>query len=219
MRFDLTIVNGVITVDCDVDNYEPDRHFTRLLVRASDLASANVALAAFSMGLGATAMLQYFETATGLQGGLVMRDRPLEAICDSFSPHDESFDQILQCVYDDFRLSRAVRDLTESIGAAHLIPSLCARAIETLRVLMVPPGIERQAGWAYFRSQLNLSQPYLKSITDRGVAPRHGDHEYVAAEDTRMIADRSWTIMNRYFEYLKREKQALPLDQFPLLPG
>jgi len=66
---------------------------------------------------------------------------------------------------------------------------------------------------------LNLDAAYLKLITDQSVGPRHGDHQYVLGTMTREIATRSWTVMNRFLEYLKRGRAALPPDEFPLLKG
>ena len=62
-----------------------------------------------------------------------------------------------------------------------------------------------------------LSEQYLRSITDYGIAPRHGDHQFVATDQVRVIACRSWIVMNRFLEYKKRGSQPLPLAEFPLL--
>jgi hypothetical protein len=164
-------------------------------------------------------ILDTFLEADGIRRGIVLRDRELESLCTAFSPDDDSFDTIIGFVHADLRISRSIRDLTEAISGPHMIPSpsLCARAIETLRVLIMPPGIDRKQGWPLMQQHLNVTSNYLKSIADYGVAPRHGDHEFVPATTTRMIATRSWTIMNRFLEYKKRGSQPLPLSEFPLL--
>jgi hypothetical protein len=186
-------------------------------MRASDLANAAVNLAAFAMGLGATVVLHSFIEADGERRGIVLRDRELEALCTAFSPNHESFDEVMAFVHADLRLSQALRDLTDAISGPHMIPSMCARAIETLRVLIVPHGSDRKQGWLLMQQHLNLSEGYIKGVTDYGIAPRHGDHEFVSETTTRMIATRSWTIMNRFLEYRKRGSQPLPLGSFPLL--
>lgn len=219
MEFRLTIENGNITVDCNVENYEFDVHYTPILVRAIDLANASVNLAAFSMGLGATVILETSIEKNGDHRMIILRDRPLAQLCTCFSHENESYDVILEHVFSDLRISRAVRDLTESIAGPHLIPANCARSMETLRNLISPEAFDRKRGWVLMQEHLRLTEGYLKLVTDHGVGPRHGDHQYVPAENTRLIADRSWTIMNRFLEYKKRGGQPLPLDEFPILAG
>jgi hypothetical protein len=47
--------------------------------------------------------------------------------------------------------------------------------------------------------------------------PRHGDPAHIPAITTTEITRRSWKIMNRFFEYKKRDNGPLPLAEFPLL--
>jgi hypothetical protein len=217
MRFDLTISGGHVVVDCEVDNYRREVHNTLLFTRASDIANAAVNLATFAMGAGATVVLHSFIEADGERNDIVLSDRELAALCTAYSPDDESFDEVMTIVHMNLRISRAIRDLTEAMSGPHLIPSMCARAIETIRVVISPEGSERKAGWALMQRNLNVSQDYIRSITDYGVAPRHGDHEFVPAAATSMIATRSWTIMNRFLEYKKCGDKPLPLSDLPLL--
>lgn len=217
--FDITIKDGRVIVDCSVHGYDHDRDYVRCFMRALDLANASVNLAAFSMGLGASVIVDRSVDASGNGKMLALRDHPLSTLCTAFSPDAESFDQVLEFLFQDLRLSRAIRDLIESIGGPHIIPTNCARAIETIRSIMLPANVERKYGWAFMQENLRVSAEYLKVITDHGVGPRHGDLNYVSAELTRVIADRSWTVTNRYFEYLKRGKVALSLSEFPILTG
>ncbi len=217
--FDITIKGGRVIVDCSVHGYDHDRDYVRCFMRALDLTNASVNLAAFSMGLGASVIIDRSVDASGNGKMLALRDHPLSTLCTAFSPDAESFDQVLEFLFQDLRLSRAIRDLIESIGGPHIIPTNCARAIETIRSIMLPANVERKHGWAFMQENLRVSAEYLKVITDHGVGPRHGDLKYVPAELTRVIADRSWTVTNRYFEYLKRGKVALPLSEFPILTG
>lgn len=219
MEFDVTIKDGKVAVDCSVEGYNHERDYMRCFVRAIDLVNASVNLAAFGMGVGASVLLDRSVDADGNGRLLVLRDRPLSALCTAFSSDAESFDVILDFVLQDLRLSRAIRDLVESIAGPHIIPTNCARSIETLRSIMVPANIERKHGWTFMQENLRVTADYLRLITDHGVGPRHGDLKYVPGETTRVIAERSWTVMNRYFEYIKRGKHPLPLAEFPILTG
>jgi hypothetical protein len=49
MRFDMSIEDGKVIVDCEVEHYRRALHYTRLYMRASDRANAAVNLAAFAM--------------------------------------------------------------------------------------------------------------------------------------------------------------------------
>jgi hypothetical protein len=217
MLFDISIRDGQITVDCDVENYSHDKHYISCLVRAIDLVNASVNLLAFKMGLGVTVVIERSIEEDGSHRAISLRDLLLGSLVTAFSPDDESFDVVLEFVFQDLRLSRAIRDLTESIGGPHLIPTNCARAIETIRSIMLPANVDRKLGWKYLRDNLRATEGYIKLITDNGVGPRHGDLQYVAGDVTRVIATRSWILMTRFFEYLKRGKQPLPLADFPIL--
>jgi hypothetical protein len=217
--FDITIKGGKVVVDCVAEGYNPERDSITCFTRALDLANASVNLAAFGMGVGASVIIDRSLDSSGNVRLLVLRDRPLSALCTAFSADSESFDEVLDFVFRDLRLSRAIRDLVESIGGPHIIPTNCARSIETIRSIMVPAHVPRKDGWAYMQEHLRVTADYLKIITDHGIGPRHGDIKYVPGELTRVIADRSWTVMNRYLEYLKRCAKPLPLSEFPLLTG
>jgi hypothetical protein len=216
MLIDIAITDGNIVIDCFIENYNDQTHYTPLYTRVFDAANASANLAAFGMGVGATVVLEGSIDSEGTGKILVLRDRELEKLCTAFSPEEESFDAVLEHVFEDLRISLALRDLTKCVYIPHAIPENCARAIETIRNV-VARGVDRRQGWPMMQECLRVSEAYLRSITDHGIGPRHGDPRYVAGDQTRMIATRSWTIMNRFLEYSKRGSEPLPLDEFPLL--
>lgn len=67
------------------------------------------------------------------------------------------------------------------------------------------------------RSKLNLSLDYLKLMTDTSTAPRHGDSAHISGTITVEIAERTWTVFNRFLEYKKLGDQKLPEAEFPVL--
>jgi hypothetical protein len=147
MLFDVSIEDGNIVIDCNVENYDAKKHYAPLYTRAFDVANASVNLAAFGMGAGATVILNSSIEEDGTERILVFRDRELERLCTAFSPDKDSFDEVLEQVFQDLRLSHAIRDLTEGVSVPHVIPGNCARAIETIRVLIVPKDTERKLAW------------------------------------------------------------------------
>jgi hypothetical protein len=64
---------------------------------------------------------------------------------------------------------------------------------------------------------LQIDRSYLEFITDTSTGPRHADPEHIPGSVCHEISVRAWTITNRFFEYLKRGSQPLPLSDFPLL--
>lgn len=75
----------------------------------------------------------------------------------------------------------------------------------------------RKLGWAFMQEQLNVDSSYCKSITDISIEPRHGSHRTVDEAKAEDALVRTWEIFNRYFEYMKRDRDRLPLSEFPLL--
>src|SRR5690606_17090368 len=92
----------------------------------------------------------------------------------------------------------------------------CARAIETIRVL-IAKNPNRRASWPILRDQLNISEACLNRITQPSTGPRHGHHHYMDGQTKEAIIFSAWEITDRFFEYRKRGDQPLPLSEFPLL--
>jgi hypothetical protein len=122
MLFDVAVENGEVTVDCFVEDYREELHYSPLFTRAFDAVSASVNLASFGMGVRATAVLETSVDRNGTEKILVFRDRELEDVCTAFSVEEESFDAVLEYVFHDMRLSSALHDLTEGIAIPHVIP-------------------------------------------------------------------------------------------------
>lgn len=219
MEFNLEITRSEITVDCIVDEYDPAVHFGAMHMRASDIAAATVNLIAFANGLGVTTIFDTFTDPAGETTQLLLRDRPLGGLATAVVTEEPNFTEVLNLVIQQPKLYNALRDLIHAIRVSSEIPASCGSAVEAVRALMVPEGFDRRKSWPLMQASLNLDAAYLKLITDHSVGPRHGDHQHVPGTMTREIATRSWTVMNRFLEYLKRGRTALPLNEFPLLKG
>ena len=69
------------------------------------------------------------------------------------------------------------------------------------------------------RRHLNVTESYIKLITDTSMPPRHGQR-FVYLDDTAIlgeIAKRTWNIVNRFLEYRKGGSKELHIIDFPLL--
>jgi hypothetical protein len=216
MQVHIAIQKGEITARCEIRDFEEPK-FTAVLVRVSDIVRATVNLIAFRVGAALSVAIEGALMPNNRGKLIILRDRVLESRCKSFALYDDSFNAVSQLVLSDTRLYHAFRDLIDAISIPHILVPRCASAIETLRVCISPPGADRKAGWESLQSNLNLTEEYLKSITDHSRGPRHGDHQYIPGTTTELVANNAWIVMDRYLEYLKRGKQPLPLSEFPLL--
>jgi hypothetical protein len=223
ITFAITIQNSTVTVDCEVNRFEQSL-ITPLYMRAFDLARATVDLVAFSSGYGFTVIFDNFTSPTGETTPFGPHMPSLAGICTVFKLGEQSatleennFHRVLSIVSTDWKVFRSLRDLVEAITLPHESAVNCARAIEGLRNIIAPSSTERSHAWKAMRDTLNVSEQYLKLITDVSTGPRHGDHGRISGATTTEIVRRSWIIMNRFLEYKKRGTQRLPLADFPLL--
>ena len=219
MEFHLKIEHSQITVRCKMDMFDYAVHFGPVHMRASDIAATTVNLIAFSKGLGVTVVLDTFTNPSGETTQLLLRDGPLGALATAIGPDERDFETVLSLVLAQPKLYNAVRDLIHAIRVSSEIPASCGSAVEAIRVLMAPEDGDRKQSWLLMQAGLNVDEAYLKLITERSVGPRHGDHQYAHGTMTREIATRSWSLMNRFLEYLKRGQTNLPPAEFPLLKG
>jgi hypothetical protein len=76
---------------------------------------------------------------------------------------------------------------------------------------------DQPRAWAAMQAALNISQPYQKRISALSTSPRHADRSFINGADVTEALKRTWTVMNRFFEYRKRGKKPLVPPDFPLL--
>jgi hypothetical protein len=218
----IVIQNSSVSVECEVEKYEEAVDVARLYLRALDLARATVDLFAFSSGRGLTVLFETITQPSGVTIPLCPTEPSVAALCKSFqmnpppgSPNE--FDRILRIVSTDWRIAHALRWLIEAITLPHESTANCARAIEGLRNIIATPGIPRGQAWGELRRTLNISELYLKMITDISTGARHADYVHVPGVTVTEVTRRSWIIMDRFLEFKKRNSGPLPLADFPLL--
>jgi hypothetical protein len=222
IRFTTTIQNNVVTVDCDVSRFDQTL-ITAIYMRAFDLARATVDLAAFSSGWAFVVVFETFTAPDGATTPIGAYDPSLATFCTAYQMgvkstdvEENDFHKVLAIVSTDWRIFRALRHLIEAITLPHESATHCARAVEAMRHLIAPNEQPKKA-WPKLRDALNVSEDYLKLITDVSTGPRHGDPTHIPGTTTTEITRRAWQIMNRFLEYKKRNSGPLPLAEFPLL--
>ena len=209
------IENSNIDVECRVEEYRPE-HFTEFYRRALDICRAQVDLVAFKLGWGLTVVLEEFIDPDGIASQIVLKDDSLAPLCSAFSL-DKGFDELCTKVIQSVPLFMALRDLIAAISLPHVAPVDCARAMDRLKHLVATPGTNDKQAWQQFREALQIDEAFLKFITDHSANPRHGKPGHTPGAVTTEVTRRAWVIMNRYFEYLKRDNVALNSSEFPPL--
>jgi hypothetical protein len=214
------ITNSVIDMEFDVNQLD-EADLSPLLMRAWDLSRAAVDIYCYTRGVGLTVYIDTYVKPNGEESSVLPQMPGLAAYCTAFdivpgNTGNNNFDSFYRMVVSEPALFMAINDLIVSITLPHHASVNCARAIEGIRVLMVPPGIDRRQGWPLMRQNLNLEQAYVEFVTDVSTAPRHGDRTHIPGPTVIETTTRSWIIMNRFLEFRKRGSP-LPIAEFPLL--
>jgi hypothetical protein len=217
--FRVKIGNSFINVECEVDAYQPT-YFTELYRRAFDLAKAATNLVAFAHGYGLTVIFDIFVAPDGVPSEIAQIDPSLPPLCTAYSLEPGrlgDFNAVFTAVLTQPTLFMALEELIHAITVPHVSAVNCARAMDRLKHLIAVPEANEKQAWKQMRDALQIDEEYLKFISDVSKNPRHGRPGHTPGSQTTEATKRSWAVMNRYFEYVKRGKQPLPETQFPLL--
>ena len=220
ITFNIKVLASVVIVECDSLRYEP-RYVVEFHRRALDLAKGSVNLAAFASGLGVIVTLDSMIAPDGAATPLMFNDPRLPALCSSFSldpTKQAEYSNIFHMVITDTNLFFALNELIEAITIPHLSPVNCARAMDRLKHLIAGPNAKDPQAWRQMRAALEISEDYLKYITEHSKHARHGRPGYTPGTVTSETTRRTWIIMDRYFEYRKRGGVTpLPVSLYPML--
>ena len=99
----------------------------------------------------------------------------------------------------------------------HVAPVNCARAMDRIKHLIASPGSTDAQAWRQMREALHIDEDYLKFITEASKGPRHGRPGHTPGIETTEATRRAWSVMNRYFEFVKRGRTPLATHQFNIL--
>ncbi len=223
MRFIPSVDGNTFLMKCEINKWNKDEHFLHVYMRSLDIARSLIDLGSFQSGIGMTILFETLIEPNGAQSQILSQHPELGVLATSLrdkqqpqTPQDNSFDRIARLVVTSFPIGRALHDLTDSLRETHVSPLVCGRAMEGIRHA-IAPGLERKKGWAKMNEALRIDRPYLDLIIDTSTGPRHADPEHIPGPICVEISIRSWTIMNRFFEYLKCGSQPLPEGEFPML--
>lgn len=206
------------TAVCNFESFDKTRHWFPLYTRVHDLLRTFLDLITYQQGIPLTLIFDKVEHSDGTSGTILVRDESVMQYVTALSSPDD-FSKIFTLLVDDDEMQLALRDLSDSVSSLYSAPISCARAIEAIRNKFIPPGGRKDDGWKPMHAALNVTQKFLKDITDISRDPRHGRSRKISGvgDSARLVGYRSWAVMNRYLEYMKRDYKPLPLSEFPLL--
>jgi hypothetical protein len=219
LTFRVKIGNSFINAECELAEYKPD-FITELYRRAFDLTRASVNLVGFAHGLGLTVLFEMFIAPDGSVTELAAIEPSLPPLCTAYSLDPArlgDFNAVFNAVFTSPDLFMALEDLIGAITLPHVGAVNCARAMDRVKHLIATAGSADGVAWKQMRRALQIDEDYLKYVTDVSKGPRHGRPGHTPGNLTTEATRRSWTVMNRYFEYVKRGKQPLDAASFPPL--
>jgi hypothetical protein len=226
VSYSTRVDQGLINVNCEVDEFK-DELIAEIGKGAVDAARTAVDLVAFASGWGWVAQLEFAQLPDGRLIAFIFDMQPLGTLCTAFKidfrlPENlENFRTAYRTAFKYPALSMALGDLIQSGTTWHIGIQNCGRVIDALRRLLTPPDApeDRADSWPLLRQAVKADRPYLDYIMERSKGPRHGDRTPIPGREVEECVTRTWTVMNRFLEYMKRGSQPLPDAQFPELHG
>ena len=213
----LHIANEIATLTCTATRYDQENR-AYIYIRGLQFTKACLALLTFSTGNGGTVMYEKTIEPDGSEQSLFFFAPNVKDYCRSFSI-PQHFNEMLSFGVKHPELIYAIIDVTQSISDPEGFAFKGARAVERIRALVAGPGIKPDDAWQMLQEALRVDKAYLKFITDHSRAPRHG-HDFTHTRDINLtVIERCWTIIDRSIEYVRRNRQPLPAEEFPLLTG
>jgi len=219
LAYNVKIEKSIFTIDCDVNKSEYD-HFTFIYYTTFSFVQSIIDVVSFSSSHALAVTIDEFFDGDGVSSQMGA-NQPPEVVRKTCIPvGGPTFGAAYQMVMSDLRFSGALRDLIEAVRNLSLAPINCARAVEGIRHAMSPTEMERDKQWASFNENLRADPAYSRRIMNHALDPRHGNPKSISFAEINELIIRSWTLMDRYFEFrIRGGQQPLPLAQFPLLTG
>lgn len=217
VSYTIGIKKSIVTVLCETDRYEREVHFEQLYQNAFRWASMVVDTVAFAHCVGISLEMHEFIDHDGKAKSIFPATPTIKPKSNAIvlSDHADFFSILRKLSQNPFAI-RAMRDLIGSLTSFQFASISCARAIETIRRSM-SPNAKVPEQWRIFRENLHLERSYIDPIIDQSANPRHGDPFIYSPQEIDLTLVKTFEIMNRYLEFLKRGQRPLPIEDFPIL--
>jgi len=217
LRYLLEIKNSQVHVTVHTDKFS-EENLAYIYMQAWDYARAAAELVAFRLGWGIDLVFSKFVGPDGVETELAFPDERLADICKSYDL-EKGFFEMVQIVLGDPSIFSLLHDLIRAITVPHASTMACARVVDGIKHRIASGAATRSQEWLQMREALRLDKTYLKPIIDHSKDYRHGKNVRIAGDITSEMTKRTWTIMDRFLEYRKRNTGPLPVTEFPVLFG
>lgn len=207
----VSIANGKFRVSVEVEQYTDQTAFA-LFQASLDAAQRLADTAGFIGAVPYQVVVDFIEKPDGTSKPLALGDSHLRSLGSFSSEHTESIADLL---IGDFAFGQAMSDLIAILSKTHYAPTSYGRVTESIARL-VAPSLPPKAMWAKTRSELHVSEAFLRKLTDVSTDPRHGTRTPVSGEENRKLSEMAWRLMDRYVHY-RLSDGVLPEQEFPEL--
>ena len=216
-KTELQITDSNVNVIMDLNKFDVQNDLRQAINHAQDVADTTMNVIALQTGNAFSVGLDKIILPDGKIADTHCKELEFPKQMTALAQQSD-FEQVVLIALSDHSLRLALRDLTDALRQAYIGTIGAARAVESIRNYFIPEGRERKHGWELMRTALNVTKPYIESITHLSRGPRHADWSGGGDEvEGRKTTERAWVLMNRFLEYRKGGDQPLPLSDFPLL--
>jgi hypothetical protein len=207
--FEFRIEKSIVTITCEVEQItDLSLNYAHQVIGIH--VRGVIDAIAFSRGTGLRLLIDHC-TLPGQEPRPLKSASPTLATLCSLTESE-----LLRLIEKEGRICKPLNDLTETLFDPLDSFVNCQRAIEGIGRL-ISDSEDRKVRWEHLRNNLNLTRPYLDFVSERSQPARHGGTGPVNMTDVAKVQTRSWTTMNRFLEFRKRNSIKLPLPEFPLL--
>lgn len=208
---EVSISEGKFQVAIEVERYT-DQGAMALFQAAWDAVQRLADTAGFIDAVPYSTIVGFIEKPDGSIKHLALGDTHLRSL-GSFT-HDD-LETIADMLIADLAFGQAMSDLLSMLSKTHYAPISYGRVTESIARL-VAPSDKPKTMWTKTRSELRVSEEYLRKLTDISTDPRHGKRTPISAAVNRELSEMAWQLMNRYVHYRIRGAE-LPEEDYPKL--
>jgi hypothetical protein len=208
---EVSISEGTFQVTIEIERFT-DRDAMALFQAGWDAAQNLANTAGFIDAVPYNTVVDFIEKPDGSIQPLALGDTYLRSL-GSFTHKD--METIADMLIVDFAFGLAMSDLLSMLSKPHYAPISYGRVAESI-ALLVAPSDKPKTMWSKTRSELRVSEEYLRKLTDVSTDPRHGKRTPVSAAANRELSKMAWQLMNRYVHY-RIGGANLPEQSFPEL--
>jgi len=216
------VKDGLFAVRCQTNRID-HQSLQMIHHHAFEIARCAVDMLAFSTGQSLQVVMEKALNHDGTEIPLTYANPSLGALCTAYRlvpgvfEMNQSLSEAFMAIMEDPAYMLALNDLTSTLGGPHRARINCARAVEAIAVAISPEETKKKLRWKSLQMTLNISESYLKVLTDESEGPRHGNYFEQASASDDVLRAKAWIVMNRFVEYLKRHKTKLTEPEFPIL--